>query len=51
MNEKEYTIPEDYLKNTVMANLPKNVKIKSINVKFKIKTKSNGENIVEEERE
>ena len=41
MKEKEYTIPEDYLKNAIMANLPKSVKVKSINVKFKIKSKSN----------
>lgn len=41
MKEKEYTIPEDYLKNVIMANLPEKVKIKSINVKFRIKSKSN----------
>lgn len=39
MSNIEYTIPEEILKNTIMANLPENVKIKSIHVKLKPKSK------------
>ena len=51
MNENEYTLPEDVLKNTIMANLPKSVKIKSISVKFKIKPKDKNNESTQEERE
>lgn len=51
MNEKEYTLSEDYLKNAIMANLPKSVKIKSINIKFKVKSKNKESELVEQEPE
>ncbi len=43
MSNIEYTIPEEILKNTIMANLPENVKIKSIHVKLKPKSKDKTE--------